>query len=96
MSITAALVLFAVVWFMTFFIVLPIRVQAQHEAGQVVPGTPPGAPAGFVVRRKARQTTLIAIVVWAILAATIMSGTITVRDLDFLGRMGPPPEIGTR
>lgn len=95
MSITAALVLFAVVWFMTFFIVLPIRVQAQHEAGKVVPGTPPGAPAGFVVRRKARQTTLIAIVVWAVLAGVISSGVITVRDIDVLGRMGPAPEIRT-
>ena len=95
MSITAALVLFAVVWFMTFFIVLPIRVQAQHETGKVVPGTPPGAPAGFVVRKKARQTTLIAIVVWAILAAIITSGMITVRDIDFLQRMGPPPLIQT-
>ena len=81
---------------MTFFVVLPIRVQAQHEAGTIVPGTPAGAPAGFVVKRKAIQTTLYATIIWAVLAGVIVSGMITVRDLDFLGRMGPAPEIKTQ
>lgn len=95
MTITAALVLYAVVWFMTFFIVLPFRVQAQHEAGEIVPGTPAGAPAGFVVRKKAILTTMIATVVWAVIAGIIVSGVITVRDIDFMHRMGPPPLIQT-
>lgn len=95
MTITAALVLYAVVWFMTFFIVLPIRVQSQDEAGEVVPGTPAGAPAGFVVRKKAIQTTLIGTVVWALISGVIVSGVITVRDIDFMNRMGPPPQIQT-
>lgn len=89
MSITAALVLFAVVWFMVFFIVLPLNLTTQGDAGSVVPGTPPAAPAGFVVARKARLTTLIAIVVWAVLALVILSGWISVRDLDIFGRMRP-------
>ena len=46
MTITAALVLFAIIWFMVFFCVLPLRFQSQAEAGSVVPGTPASAPAG--------------------------------------------------
>ena len=88
MTITAALVLFAVTWFMVFFIVLPLRLETQGDRGEVVPGTPPAAPAGFVVARKARLTTLISIVVWALLCGIILSGWITVRDIDFFGRMG--------
>lgn len=89
MTITAAIVLFAVVWFMVFFIVLPLNLTTQGDAGTVVPGTPKAAPAGFVVARKARVTTMIAVIVWAVLALVILSGWITVRDLDLFGRMGP-------
>ena len=31
MAITSAIVLFAVVWFMTFFIVLPLRLETQGQ-----------------------------------------------------------------
>lgn len=91
MSITAALVLFAVIWFMTFFVVLPLNLTTQGDTGEVVPGTPPAAPAGFVVKRKAIITTWIALALWIVIAGVILSGAITVRDLDWFGRMGPAP-----
>ena len=43
MGITAALVLFAVIWFMVLFITLPIRLQTQGDVGEVTPGTQAGA-----------------------------------------------------
>lgn len=89
MTVTAALVLFSVVWFLVFFIVLPLRLTTQGDAGSVVPGTPPGAPAQEIVKRKARLTTMIAVVVWAVLAGIILSGWITVKDIDWFNRMGP-------
>ncbi len=42
MSITSAIVLYAVTWFMVFFIVLPIRFVSQGDTGAVVLGTPQG------------------------------------------------------
>ena len=90
MTITAAIVLFSVTWFLVFFIVLPLRLVTQGDAGDVVPGTPPAAPHGFVVARKARITTYVTIVLWLVFAGIIMSGWITVRDLDWFGRMSPP------
>jgi predicted secreted protein len=90
MTITAAFVLFSVTWFMVFFVVLPLRFTSQADAGDVVPGTPRSAPAGAVVARKAKITTLVALLVWAVLVAIIMSGWISVRDFDWMGRM--PPE----
>lgn len=89
MSISAAAVLFSVCWFMLFMLILPLRLQTQGDAGSVVPGTPPGAPAGFVVKRKAKLTTICAIVLWAVLYTVITSGWISVRDFDFMGRMPP-------
>ena len=90
MTITGAIVLFAVTWFMVFFMVLPVRHVSQGDAGVVVPGTPPGAPATGSLWRKARITTLIAAVVWAIAATTIWSGVISIRDIDIRGVMDEP------
>lgn len=90
MSITGAIVLYAMVWFMVFFVVLALRFESQADTGHVVPGTPKSAPATENVGRKARVTTIVATLIWAVLAGIIISGVITVRDFDFMGRM--PPE----
>lgn len=90
MGITSALVLFAVVWFMVFFVVLPLRMTTQGEAGEVVPGTHSSAPADPQLRRKVRITTIWAFCIWAVIAGVILSGAITVRDLDWFNRMATP------
>lgn len=87
MSITGAIVLYSVTWFMTLFCVLPYRTVSQDEAKDIVPGTPPGAPAGDVMRRKAWITTLIATPIWVVIVAVILSGWITVEDLDWFDRI---------
>jgi predicted secreted protein len=89
MSITGAIVLYSVTWFMTLFCVLPYRTVSQDEAKDIVPGTPPGAPAGAVMQRKAWITTLIATPIWLVVVAIILSGWISVADLDWFGRMKP-------
>jgi len=67
MPITSALVLFAVIWFLTLFIVLPLRLKKR-----------------FMV------TTVVALVIWAVVAGTIISGVISVRDIDWFNRMATP------
>lgn len=89
MSITAVIVLFSVTWVMVFFVVLPLRFTSQSEAGTVVPGTPKSAPADYLVAKKAKITTLVALVIWAILMAIILSGVISVRDFDWMNRLPP-------
>ena len=89
MSITSALVLFAVIWFMTFLIVIPIRLQTQGDLGEIVPGTQAGAPEHHYLKKKAWITTAITVVLWVIISTIILSGWITVRDLDFYNRMAP-------
>ncbi|MBE0455252.1 DUF1467 family protein [Roseovarius autotrophicus] len=89
MGITSAIVLYVVIWFMTFFVVLPIRIQTQGDLGQIVPGTQAGAPEHHHLRKKAWITTGIAAVLWAIVAWVMFSGMVTIRDLDMFNRMGP-------
>ncbi|MEZ5796513.1 MAG: DUF1467 family protein [Paracoccaceae bacterium] len=88
MTITAALVLYSVTWFLTFYIVLQVRTRPQDETGEIVPGTPAGAPATEDVGRSAWIATLIATVIWAAIAGTIISGVITLKDIDIFNRLG--------
>lgn len=90
MGITSAIVLFAVIWFMVFFIVLPLRMVTQGDENEIVPGTHASAPAQPMVKRKAKITTIWAVGLWIVIAGTILSGAITVRDLDWFDRMATP------
>ncbi|OJI93636.1 putative secreted protein [Planktotalea frisia] len=88
MGITSALVLFAVIWFMTFLCVIPIRLETQGDLGEIVPGTHAGSPENHNLKKKAWITTAISAVLWCIIAGTIISGVISIRDLDMFNRMG--------
>lgn len=83
----SGLVLYLVIWFVVLFVVLPLRLTTQGDAGEVVPGTPEGAPVNPNLKRKALIVTVVAAVIWAIAATIILSGAITVEDLDFNGFM---------
>ena len=63
LSLTGALALYFLVWWTTLFAVLPFGVRSQAEAGDVTPGSDPGAPALPALGEKA---------VWSSLAATLV------------------------
>jgi predicted secreted protein len=87
MTITAALVLFSVIWFLTFYIVLQLRTRTQDDVGEVVPGTPRSAAAFEDVGKSAKIATLYALAIWAVIAGIIVSGLITMEDIDFFNRL---------
>jgi len=75
MGVASGIVLFLVIWFMTFLVALPIRIQTQGEAGTTVEGTHHGSPEKHHLRKKFIITTVVAFVIWA------------VRDIDMFGTM---------
>lgn len=84
MTITGGLVLFATLFFLVMFLLLPIGHQSQAEAGHIVPGTPEGAPVRPMLAKKA----LWALVISALLVGGIWlfleTGFITRQDMmDF-------------
>ena len=85
MAITSILVVFAVLWFLTLFVVLPIGEVSQEEDGEVVPGTPAGAPANPRMKRKFVITTIVSLVLTVIVCGIIISGIITVDMIDITG-----------
>ncbi|WP_425101739.1 DUF1467 family protein [Tropicibacter sp. S64] len=96
MGITSGIVLYAVLWFLTFLVVIPIRLQTQGDLGEIVPGTHAGSPEVHNLKKKAWITTGVAAVIWAILATIILSGWISVRDIDSVmgQRMSPATSEG--
>ncbi|MGY3438148.1 MULTISPECIES: DUF1467 family protein [unclassified Marinovum] len=94
MAITSAIVLYAVLWFLTFLVVIPFRIQTQGDVGEVLEGTHAGAPQVHNLKRKAWITSMIAGGLWAVLFAVITLEVITVRDIDgwMFQRMSPQAE----
>jgi len=87
MSVTSAIVLFAVIWFLTFLIVIPFRIKTQGDLGAIVKGTQAGAPEVHNLRKKAIITTGASLVLWLVITLIILSEFITIQDIDFFGKM---------
>lgn len=83
-------VLFVIIWAMTFMVSLPIKVQTQGDLKEVVPGTHAGAPEHHHLRKKAFWTSVVAVLIWAVTATIILSGWISVDDLE---RWGGRPSV---
>jgi len=56
-----------VIWWTVLFAVLPFYVRSQKEAGDVVPGSDPGAPDNPRILRRVLANTVVAAVIWVIL-----------------------------
>ena len=89
MNLTGAIVLYAVLWFVVLFVLLPLGQQSQADAGEVVPGTPPGAPHSPRLGRKMLWATVISALIWGgVLGHLQRRHHLCRRD-----RLGPPPPL---
>jgi predicted secreted protein len=71
MSIALGIALYFMIWWIVLFAVLPFGVRTQEEDGEVVPGTPPSAPASVRMVRIFLINTVVATVVFALVWASI-------------------------
>lgn len=83
MSVMSAIALFAIIWFLVLFVVLPIRLQTQEEAGKVEPGTPASAPSEARILQKFKIVTAVTVVLWIVAAGVLISGIVTLESIDF-------------
>ena len=82
------LAIYFLIWWLTLFAVLPWGMRNQEEAGDVVPGSDPGAPAMHRLWGKLLWTTVFASVVFGILFTAYERGWI---PYEFLSRIAAPP-----
>jgi predicted secreted protein len=79
MTLTFAIAIYFIIWWMTLFAVLPFFARTQDEAGSVVPGTPESAPSKPGMARIFLANTILASLVFALVWSIIVFHWI---DLD--------------
>ncbi|HLH10330.1 MAG TPA: DUF1467 family protein [Methylovirgula sp.] len=72
LPIPLAVVLFLTIWFVVLFAILPFGVRSQHEVGDYVAGTDPGAPVAPRLLLKAVWTTLATSVVFGVVILVML------------------------
>mgnify|MGYP001423439163 CR=1 FL=1 len=72
MTLLFAIAVYFVIWWIVLFAVLPFGVRTQHEAGEIVPGTPASAPAAPRMLRVAVFTSLIAALILGAIQTVIV------------------------
>lgn len=88
MKITSIIAIYALMWVISAFILLPFGVQTYDEAGIAkVPGQADSAPANFRPGRLALRATVIAAVATGLYVANYAQGWVTVADIDVLGAL---------
>ena len=86
MAISTAFAVYFLIWWLTLFAVLPWGVRAQGEGG--APGTDPGAPLVHRVASKLVWTTVVATIIFGVIAYLYVNRLVTLDDLGAL--MGLP------
>ena len=80
---TSIVAIFTLFWAMSFFLVLPFRLQGRGE-DRVVPGQAPSAPPLFSFARTAKWTTLVAVVLFGLYYANYVYNWVPVETFDFV------------
>lgn len=65
--IAMAVAVYFTMWWTVLFAVLPFGVKSQHEDGDIIPGSEPGAPQAPLLLKKAIWTTLLSAVLFTAL-----------------------------
>ena len=87
-TISTALAIYFVIWWVTLFLTLPFGVRSQHEEGEGVPGTDPGAPIMARMGHKLIWTTVISAIIFGIGIWAYQAGYLSIERLSKL--MGMP------
>ena len=64
MTITSAIVLLSVYWFIILFIILPVNVTTQNDERNIIEGTAPSSPVNPNLKRTFSITTIVSIILW--------------------------------
>jgi predicted secreted protein len=83
-TLSTGFAIYFVVWWIMLFLTLPFGVRSQHEDGESVPGTDPGAPVASQMGRKLIWTTILSAVFFAVAMVAYNAGLL---DVEWLSRL---------
>jgi predicted secreted protein len=81
MSLATAIAIYFIIWWVVLFMVLPWGVRSQHEGGDIVSGSDPGAPVIPRLWWKLFWTTVVSGVVFALCAFVYVNRLVTLEGL---------------
>ncbi len=84
MPFVTGLAIYFVIWWLSLFTVLPWGIKGQHEKGDVIRGTEPGAPDKARMKRKIIQNSILAAILWLVIMAVLKFELITLDDIPFI------------
>ena len=81
MSIPFGVALYFLIWWTLLFAILPlVRAKTQAEAGEIVPGTPEGAPSRLMMGRVVLINSIVAAIVFLIVMLVMTYTIVPVGD----------------
>ena len=86
MTLSFAIAIYILIWWVVLFAMLPIGVRTQAEEGEVSPGTAESAPDRPRLLPKMVATTVVASLVFAAVYVIIVHRVITLDQIPFLPR----------
>lgn len=81
--------IYFVLWWIVLFAVLPVGMRSQEEAGEIVPGSDPGAPAAPRLVAKAVWTTVATTVIFLLFYAAHAADLIDIERFATLWGLFP-------
>jgi predicted secreted protein len=85
-SVSFAIAIYIVIWWVVLFAILPIGVRTQGEEGSIIPGTPESAPLQPRLVRVVLLTTLVSALLFGALWAAVRLGVLDLAR--WIGRNG--------
>lgn len=90
MNWTSIVAIYALIWVMSAFLMLPFGIKTHDEAGiEKIPGQADSAPANFRPGRVVLRATVLAAVLCSLYVANYVNGWITAEDINVFGT---PPD----
>ncbi|MEO6153363.1 MAG: DUF1467 family protein [Croceibacterium sp.] len=91
MQVTSVIAIYALIWVMCAFMLLPFGVRTHDEAGiEKVPGQADSAPANFRPGRIVLWATVLAALICGVFVANYINGWIVPGDINFFS---PPNDL---
>ncbi|QJU58807.1 DUF1467 family protein [Sphingomonas sp. AP4-R1] len=84
MKLSSIIAIYSLFWALSFFFVLPFRLQRKGQADLPVPGSMPGAPPSFSFGRTAFWTTIVAAVLFGLFYLNYVMGWLPAEAFDFV------------
>lgn len=89
MPIVTAIAIYFILWWVCLFLVLPWGIRGQHEDGDIVKGSEPGAPTVPNMKRKVIYTSILSAIIWVVIFVVIKFQLVSLDSIPLIPDFAP-------